>query len=250
MTTVLARLERPLSLSQSAAAGLAILVFGGAYCFVHTMLQGYAESPIVGAAWAMANLLPWLAAFELAKRLGLVRSPLRETGWRLSALLAAAGLASLLLEAGFGLIDADPAQLAFHGVRRLPGAALVLLLVLLLASRGEGQAATRSGANDSAPDLPLLARQIDWVKAAGNYLEFHCAAGLIMRRMTMAQAEAQLAPVGFVRIHRSTMVNADRIARIRRGKLHDEVELLDGRRLKVGTAFRSGLAVLERRLAA
>ena len=95
-----------------------------------------------------------------------------------------------------------------------------------------------------------MAHQIDWIGAAGNYLEVHCAAGLVMRRMTMAQAEAALAAQGFVRIHRSTLVNKARIARIHRGKLTDEVELLDGCRLRVGTAYRAGLPVLDRRQAA
>ena len=66
----------------------------------------------------------------------------------------------------------------------------------------------------------------------------------------MAQAEAELAGHGFVRIHRSTLVNAARVAAIRRGKQFDEVELTGGRRLKVGDSYRSGLAFLERRLVA
>ena len=233
---------------QSAAAVLIVLAGGGLYCSLYNLLQGRLESPLVGAGWALANLAPWLAAFELAKRLGLLGQPMREAGWRLAALVAGTALLSLLLEAGLGLIaPAAAPDLAFELVRRLPGAALVLAAIVML-RMGHGRAAHRAAANDA--ELPLLAQQIDWIKAAGNYLEFHHGSGLVMRRMTLAQAEARLAAADFVRIHRSTIVNAARIVRIRRGKLADEVELAGGRRLKVGDAYRSGLAALERRLAA
>ncbi len=240
-----ARFHRPMSWDRLAAAGLLVLAGGALYCFAYNFLQGRLESPLIGAAWATANLLPWLAAFELAKRLELPARPIRQSGGRLAALLAGAASASLLLEAGFGLIaPAAAPDLAFELVRRLPGAALVLFLVLILRMGRE-----RAAASD-AEALPLLAHQIDWIKAAGNYLEFHCAAGLVMRRMTLAEAEARLAASDFVRIHRSTIVNAARIVGIRRGKLADEVELAGGRLLKVGPAYRPGLAMLERRLAA
>ena len=233
-----------MSSRQLAAAGFVVLAGGGIYCTLYNLLQGRLESPLVGAAWASANLLPWLAAFELAKRLGLAR----QAGWRLAGLLAGTALVSLLLEAGLGLIaPAAAPDLAFELIRRLPGAGFVLVMILAL--RMERARGARKAANDTQ-ELPLLAHQIDWIGAAGNYLEFHCAAGLVMRRMTLAEAEARLAAADFVRIHRSTIVNAARIVRIRRGKLADEVELAGGRLLKVGAAYRPGLARVERRLAA
>ena len=56
--------------------------------------------------------------------------------------------------------------------------------------------------------------------------------------MTMAEAEALLAGEGFVRIHRSVLVNAGKVARVERGKAADEVRLADGTRLRVGGAYR------------
>jgi len=245
---VLALLQRPLSPGQAAAAGLIVLAAGGAYCFTYTLLQGAVENPLVGAGWAAANLLPWLVAFEAAKRLP---EPRRRAGTMVAIMAAAAAVLSLLTEAGLGLIAAERTpDLAFQLLRRVPGAGLFLFLILALPAWQERRSAASDRAADPAPELPLLAHQIDWIKAAGNYLEFHCAAGPVLRRMTMAQAETLLARAGFVRIHRSAMVNAARIARVRRGKLVDEVELVDGRRLKVGGAYRARVAPLERRLAA
>ena len=161
-----------------------------------------------------------------------------------------AALLSLLLESGLGLIEvpASARELGFQLLRRVPGAVLVLFL-LLLGRRIGSRNAGRSGEAGAAP-LPLLAHQIDWVRAAGNYLEFHCPAGLVMRRMTIKQAETALGAHGFVRIHRSLLVNGARIACLHRGKLVDEVELVDGTLLRVGGAFRSQLRRIEPRRAA
>ena len=51
-----------------AAAAALLLAAGAIYCFAYTLFQGGLENPLVGLAWATANLLPWLAAFEIAKR--------------------------------------------------------------------------------------------------------------------------------------------------------------------------------------
>lgn len=40
------------------------------YCLLYTALSGEAESPIEAALWAVVNVLPWLIAFEAAKRSG------------------------------------------------------------------------------------------------------------------------------------------------------------------------------------
>lgn len=235
---MLALIERPLSGRESAIAAVLLFAAGAAYCLAFTFSQGLSESPLVPLAWTAANLLPWLAAFELAKR----SSPdgrLPRPG-RLAAILIGAGLVSLALEIALGFIPVPGSAraLLLEALRRVPGAALVLFLLLLArAVRGRQAAAVRTA---DAP-LPLLPRQIDWIKAAGNYLEFHCTAGLVMRRMTIKQAESALAGEGFVRIHRSRLVNASRIVRLHQGKLADEVELADGTLLKVGGAFRSQL---------
>lgn len=244
---MLGLIERPLSGRESAIAAALLFAGGAFYCLAFTFSQGFSESPLVPLAWTAANLLPWLAAFELAKR-SAAGSRLPRPG-RLAAILVGAGLVSLALELALGFIPVPGSgrALLLEALRRVPGAALVLFLLLIAqAVRGRHGAPARTV---GAP-LPLLPRQIDWIKAAGNYLEFHCAAGLVIRRMTIKQAERALADEGFVRIHRSRLVNASRIVRLHQGKLADEVELADGSLLRVGGAYRSQLRRIAPRRAA
>ena len=240
-------LDRPLTPAALAAAGTALVLAGGAYCSAYTWTQGEYESPLVGAAWAAANMLPWLLAWEAGKRL--LGGP--GAGWRVEGVLAATAALSIAVEAALGVTAPDwgSADPLFQLVRRLPAALLVaglLALAAWAARREAGRPASAAAAE--APELPFPPQQVDWVKAAGNYLEFRSPAGTALRRMTMAQAEALLGRQGFVRIHRSALVNGARVARVRRGKPGDEVQLADGTWLKVGAAYRPALAPLERRL--
>jgi two-component system LytT family response regulator len=57
----------------------------------------------------------------------------------------------------------------------------------------------------------LNTREIDWIEADDKYVHLHTGTGARMVRQTLTAMEAQLDPVKFVRVHRSTMVNVDRI---------------------------------------
>jgi two-component system LytT family response regulator len=52
---------------------------------------------------------------------------------------------------------------------------------------------------------------IDWIEAADNYARLHAGAERHLIRETMASLEARLDPARFARIHRSAIVNLDRI---------------------------------------
>jgi len=52
---------------------------------------------------------------------------------------------------------------------------------------------------------------VDWIEAAGNYVKLHVAEDEFLHRETMGRMEEKLNPEHFVRIHRSTIVNIDRI---------------------------------------
>lgn len=64
------------------------------------------------------------------------------------------------------------------------------------------------------PLLPL--DDLDWVEAVRDYVHLHAGRRSRLVRATMAQAETNLAPAGFLRIHRSTLVRAERVAGLRR----------------------------------
>jgi two-component system LytT family response regulator len=74
--------------------------------------------------------------------------------------------------------------------------------------------------------------EIDWIEAADNYVCLHCGVETHLLRETMSEVEARLAPARFVRIHRSAIVNIDRIKELQpwfRGDYH--VILRDGTKL-------------------
>ncbi|MEO7455273.1 MAG: LytTR family DNA-binding domain-containing protein [Gemmatimonadaceae bacterium] len=55
---------------------------------------------------------------------------------------------------------------------------------------------------------------VDWIDAADNYLQLHVGARTHLARGTMKQAEDELDPAHFLRVHRSAIVAIDRIATV------------------------------------
>lgn len=86
---------------------------------------------------------------------------------------------------------------------------------------------------------------IDWIDAAGNYVRLNCSGETYLLRETMKGVERRLDPSRFLRIHRSTIVNADRIREVR-PQSHGEylVVLGCGKRLTVSRARRSRITRL------
>jgi len=57
----------------------------------------------------------------------------------------------------------------------------------------------------------LKLEDIDWMEASDNYVCLHAAGETHVVRQTMSELEAQLDPAKFLRVHRSAIVNLDRI---------------------------------------
>jgi len=74
----------------------------------------------------------------------------------------------------------------------------------------------------------LKVEEIDWIEAEGNYLRLHAGAESHLIRETMNSIEARIDPRRFVRIHRSTIVNVDRIKEMRPWFKGDYVIVLRG----------------------
>jgi two-component system LytT family response regulator len=53
--------------------------------------------------------------------------------------------------------------------------------------------------------------EVDWIEAAGNYVKLYIGKRTHLIRETMSKMEQALDPGQFVRIHRSTIVNLDRV---------------------------------------
>jgi two-component system LytT family response regulator len=84
--------------------------------------------------------------------------------------------------------------------------------------------------------------EIDWVAADGDYVSVHVGAKSYLLRETIAAAEARLALSGFVRIHRSALVNIYRVRELLPlSKGEFTVVLLDGTELKLSRNYRFAL---------
>jgi two-component system, LytTR family, response regulator len=86
---------------------------------------------------------------------------------------------------------------------------------------------------------------IDWIEASDYYSTLHAGGRTHMLRRSLAELEALLAAYGFYRVHRSAIVNLDRVRALEiRADGEYEVVLEAGRRLRMSRRYRRG--VLER----
>ena len=92
----------------------------------------------------------------------------------------------------------------------------------------------------------VKAGQVDWIEAEGVYARLHVGTESFLLRMPMHELEARLDARRFVRIHRSTIVNLDRVRELREPDPGAHVAVLeDGTKLKIS---RTRKAQLEKRL--
>jgi two-component system LytT family response regulator len=87
----------------------------------------------------------------------------------------------------------------------------------------------------------LRVDEIDWVDAAGNYVRLHVKGESHLFRETMAAMEKRLDANRFVRIHRSHIVNTDRIKELQPGNGEHIVVLRNGVRLTLSRGYREKL---------
>ncbi len=84
--------------------------------------------------------------------------------------------------------------------------------------------------------------EVDWVEAAGNYVTLHVGRRTPLLRQTINGFEQQLDRCRFRRIHRSWIVNLDRVQEIRPSVAGEyEVVLQDGAVLRVSRSYRQNL---------
>ncbi|MGE0392174.1 MAG: LytR/AlgR family response regulator transcription factor [Vicinamibacterales bacterium] len=113
-----------------------------------------------------------------------------------------------------------------------PGAAS-----LSAAARAPGTWLTRIVIRDGADVHVIPIDRVDYVEAQDDYIAVHAGERPRLKEQTLASLEAQLDPRRFVRIHRSYLLNLDRLARLESvGKDTRMAILRDGRRLPVSRA--------------
>ncbi len=85
----------------------------------------------------------------------------------------------------------------------------------------------------------LRTEEVDWIESAGNYVCLHIGPESHLLRETMNGVEERLDPARFVRIHRTAIVNIDRIKELQ-PLFHGEyqVVLRDGTELTLSRGYR------------
>jgi two-component system, LytTR family, response regulator len=84
--------------------------------------------------------------------------------------------------------------------------------------------------------------EIDWAESAGNYVCLHVGAATHILRETITSLETRLGQRQFLRVHRSTLVNVDRIKTLRPSLYGDySILLRDGTKLTLSRGFRENV---------
>jgi two-component system, LytTR family, response regulator len=90
--------------------------------------------------------------------------------------------------------------------------------------------------------LFISVADIDWVEAADYYASLHIAGKTHLVRRSMNDLESDLDPARFCRIHRSTIVNLDRVRELRfDSDAEYELVLDDGTKLRLSRRYRKDL---------
>jgi two-component system, LytTR family, response regulator len=102
------------------------------------------------------------------------------------------------------------------------------------AAPGKNDYPSRLLVPNGAKDSFVIVNEIDWIEAADYYSCLHVGPRAFMLRETIKQLACMLDPRKFVRIHRSVIVNIDRVREIfREGRSEGAVVLHSGQRLKM-----------------
>lgn len=170
----------------------------------------------------------------------------------------------LLREAVYALVGEDYAfapwwrELGYEYLKDVRSYFLILALIelyALLLRRWQGEA--RMLTDDAQQPQPVTDRflvkklgreflvrvqDIDWIEASGNYITLHVGTTEYLLRETMARVERRLAAREFVRVHRSAIINLNRLVEIR---VHDsgdgEAQMHNGDHVPVSRRSRSAL---------
>ena len=220
------------------AGGLGLVA--ASYCLLHGLIGDDEINLPRTLAWAVASTLPWAGAWEALKRLSArPAQPLRPL---LSAaiLIAALGVCAALEYALSAVYSVDTDSLAQILYRLLPIPLGIATAALLLQPKAHPPVDTKQVLNVPTRGGMLAVRtsDIEYVKAAGNYVELITGDRTLLMRTTLNDLGKQLRAAGFVRAHRSLLVNAQHVLAIRRGpRGRLIVRLRSGAQLPVGRQF-------------
>jgi DNA-binding LytR/AlgR family response regulator len=85
---------------------------------------------------------------------------------------------------------------------------------------------------------------LEWIRAEGEYVRLHVREQSFLLRNSITALADQLSSEGFIRIHRSTIINQTRLSALRSSRAGMKVVLESGEELPVGRKYRSAVRAL------
>ena len=149
-------------------------------------------------------------------------------------------------------IKSDPEPSDDHHISaRL--AALVAEVSAAVAGTGAGSGSkrvSRLAVKGDGRVVFVRTADVDWIEAMDNYVRLHVGRETHLMRETLSHLEERLPAETFLRVHRSTIVNIERIREVQPWFAGDYVLILgDGTKLTTGRRYRAAVqALLERAL--
>jgi two-component system, LytTR family, response regulator len=122
--------------------------------------------------------------------------------------------------------------------RQMAARIVEMLLSVEARHRSERRFVIKSGGRVIFLDVD----EIDWVEAAANYVKLTAGKQSYLLRETIGRVAERLDPNQFVRIHRSTLVNVDRIKELQPCNSGEYMVILrNGKELSCSRSYRSSL---------
>lgn len=240
-------------LTRPAGAVVVLLVALTAYCQLHSIVYTGRVPLETSLRWATVTAATWTAVGYFAwqwrdRLLSMLASGciarMAKAAAALFALALIAANAALILEVASSEFAASdlPKRLLRYGPVAAATAAFAACW-LLLQRRRSPQPAGEWLQLPQEPRLMLRSSDLRLVRSAGNYCELHANGRTHLVRITLKDLEAQLENRGFLRVHRTAMVNLSSIAAVAPapGSKRLQVELECGGQVPVGRAYVSRL---------
>jgi two-component system, LytTR family, response regulator len=120
------------------------------------------------------------------------------------------------------------AEALSHARQHLANRAELPIRSLVAASRLPGSPAERIIVRDGARVHVIPVGRLDYVEAQDDYVCLHAEGKRFLKEQTMAEIEATLDPACFVRIHRSYILNIERLTRVEPYGKDSRVAILTG----------------------
>lgn len=188
--------------------------------------------------------MPEVTGFEVVEAVGADAMPLVvfATAFQEHALRAFdAGAVDYLLKP----INEDRFRRTLERVRRdlgAPGAATRALEQAMRLVRERSPPVERLAVSRGGRIVFVRVADIHWIEAAGNYVTLHVGKETHTLRETLRALAERLDPARFVQLHRSAVVNVERLRELQPWSRGEQVAVLDdGTQLTVGRAYRERL---------